>query len=199
MILLRVLRSIRYWMIYQFQFAKFIANNPTVTFENDIQIKSFKRLKLGNRVCIQTRTILHCGGMDWCDYKGGISIGADSCISPDCVFYGCGASIQIGNNFDCGPGVKIFSSRTQYEMLTRWPEKNQHLFADVAIGDNVIVYANVVIGPGVRIGDGAVIAAGSVVLKDVPENALVAGVPAKLIRADARFAQVSDVARMANY
>ena len=52
------------------------------------------------------------------------------------------------------------------------------LHAEVHIGDNVWVGARSVILPGVKIGNNVVIAAGSVVTKDVPENVMVAGVPA---------------------
>lgn len=52
----------------------------------------------------------------------------------------------------------------------------------VVIGDDVLVGANAVIVEGVAVGDGAVVAAGSIVLEDVPANAVVAGVPAKIIK-----------------
>jgi acetyltransferase-like isoleucine patch superfamily enzyme len=60
------------------------------------------------------------------------------------------------------------------------------MFDAVVIGDDVVVFSHAVIGPGVRIGDRAVIAAGAVVLDDVPEGALVGGVPAKLLRPSVR-------------
>ena len=50
------------------------------------------------------------------------------------------------------------------------------------IGDNVTMCANVNIIGGVKIGNNAIIGAGAVVVRDVPENAVVAGVPAKVIR-----------------
>lgn len=50
------------------------------------------------------------------------------------------------------------------------------------IGNNVNVGANVVIIGGITIGDNSVIGAGSVVVKDVPENVVVAGNPAKIIK-----------------
>ncbi len=52
----------------------------------------------------------------------------------------------------------------------------------IKIGNNVWIGANSTILPGVTIGDGAIIAAGAVVSKDVPENAVVGGVPAKIIK-----------------
>lgn len=52
----------------------------------------------------------------------------------------------------------------------------------IVIGKDVWIGGNCLITAGVTIGDGAVVAGGSVVTKDVPENAIVGGVPAKIIR-----------------
>lgn len=52
----------------------------------------------------------------------------------------------------------------------------------VRIGNDVWLGTRVVVLPGVSIGDGAVVAAGAVVTRDVPAGAIVAGVPAKIIR-----------------
>lgn len=155
---------------------------PNVSFERNVQVKNVQSLKLGNNVVIQRNSILHCGGEDWCDNTGGIEIGDESCISPNCVFYGAGSEIYIGKNFDCGPGVMIFASRTNYEPPAgESASHDQHVFKNVVIGDDVICFANVVISPGVEIGDGAVIGAGAVVLNDVAPYTIVAGVPAKVI------------------
>jgi maltose O-acetyltransferase len=54
--------------------------------------------------------------------------------------------------------------------------------APVRIGNDVWIGGNVTILPGVTIGNNVVVAAGAVVNKDVPDNSLVGGVPAKLIR-----------------
>jgi acetyltransferase-like isoleucine patch superfamily enzyme len=50
------------------------------------------------------------------------------------------------------------------------------------IEDDVMIGANVVVLEGVKVGKGSVVAAGSVVVKDVPENTLFAGIPAKEIK-----------------
>lgn len=52
----------------------------------------------------------------------------------------------------------------------------------VTIGDNVLIGANAVVIEGVSVGNGAVVAAGAVVTRDVPENAVVAGVPARIVK-----------------
>lgn len=154
-------------------------SNPTSTFEQNVFVKGkVKNLKIGKRVAIQSGVVLHTGGKKWCEYSGRITIGDDGVISPNCVFYGAGGNgIEIGKNFDCGPFVGIYSSRTNYE------EKNfSHVFKDVIIGDDVIIFSHAVIGPGVTIGDRAVIAAGSIVLKDVPSDCMVGGVPAVILK-----------------
>ena len=52
----------------------------------------------------------------------------------------------------------------------------------VTIGDNVLIGANAVVIEGVSVGNGAVVAAGAVVTRNVPENAVVAGVPARIVK-----------------
>lgn len=54
--------------------------------------------------------------------------------------------------------------------------------SEVVIGNDVWIGMRVIIMPGVKIGNGVVIGAGAVVTKDVPDFAIVGGVPAKIIR-----------------
>lgn len=54
--------------------------------------------------------------------------------------------------------------------------------APIRIGKNVWIGANAVVLPGVTVGDGAIVAAGAVVTRDVPANAIVGGVPARILR-----------------
>jgi acetyltransferase-like isoleucine patch superfamily enzyme len=162
--------------------ARVLKRYPTAIIGKRVDIINQSKLVLGEKVSLHDNVILHCGGAEWCNFEGSISIGSQSVISSLCVFWGCGANIIIGKNFDCAPGVKIYASRTDYEKTIAFPALNPHVFEDVIIGDNVICYTNAVISPGVKIGNGAVIGANSLVLNDVPENAIVGGSPAKVLR-----------------
>jgi maltose O-acetyltransferase len=157
-----------------------LLRQPTAKIDRTVRIVSPRRLELGEHVQLQANVVLHCGGLSWSAGRGGIRIGARSVISPQCVLYGAG-TIDIGDNFDCGPGVMIFSSRSVYEP-SRKAQSEEHHFAPVSIGHNVVMFGGALVSPGVTIGDGAVIGAGAVVLKDVAADAFVAGVPARSIR-----------------
>ena len=89
-------------------------------------------------------------------------IGNDVMMGPEFVY------IPVGHVFD----------RTDVPMRLQGPTPYQRL----TIGNDVWIGRRVMVMPGVRIGDGAIIAAGAVVTKDVPDYAIVGGVPAKLIR-----------------
>jgi len=86
------------------------------------------------------------------------------------------AEVIIGNNVALGPDVCLLSAGHDYSRIDL-PDTA----ASIVIGDNVWIGARTVVLPGVTIGDGAVIGAGAVVTKNVPANAIHAGVPAREI------------------
>ena len=90
--------------------------------------------------------------------------------------------IEVGVNSTLAYGVSILTSANPhgpYNLLSKlYPRK----IAPVIIGDNVWIGANATILPGVKIGDCSVVAAGALVNKDVPNNVVVAGVPAKIVK-----------------
>lgn len=103
-------------------------------------------------------------------------------VGPRCVFEGAGG-IFVGKGTIFAPNVTIYTRSHNFDIkLSALPFDNVMLTAKVIVGNYVWIGSNVIILPGVKVGDGAVIGAGSVVTKDVPECAVVAGNPAKVIK-----------------
>jgi maltose O-acetyltransferase len=90
--------------------------------------------------------------------------------------------VSIGKRALIGYRTQILSADHQIPPAGQRIPPSGDVFGRVVIGADVWIGANCVITAGVAIGDGAVVAAGSVVTKDVAANAIVGGVPAKLIR-----------------
>jgi maltose O-acetyltransferase len=84
--------------------------------------------------------------------------------------------ITIGDDVTFAPDVMILAHDTS----TRTPLKYTKI-KNVIIGNSVFIGAKAIILPGVTIGDNVIIGAGSVVSKDIKENSVVAGNPAKFI------------------
>lgn len=82
-----------------------------------------------------------------------------------------------------GPDVIILTSIHRFDdVLIPMCQQSNSEQRKVTIGDDVWIGTRVIIMPGVTIGNGVVIGAGSIVTKDVPNYAVVAGVPAKIIK-----------------
>lgn len=100
-----------------------------------------------------------------------------------CIWAEKNSKIIIGDNVLIGPGVKIFTGNHNVILSDVPIVYMERIEKDVIIGNNVWIGANSIILSGVKIEDGAVIGAGSVVTKDVDANLIVAGNPAKKVKA----------------
>ena len=88
--------------------------------------------------------------------------------------------VTIGDYVMIGPNTMI--STVNHPMTPMGRRKHLGIGRPVTIGNDVWIGGNVTILPGVTIGNNVIIAAGAVVTKDVPDNTLVGGVPARKIR-----------------
>jgi acetyltransferase-like isoleucine patch superfamily enzyme len=142
------------------------------------------------------------GAIILADAQGTISFGNNTTVGRYAVLQAVGGTINIGDNSTVGDFCNLYGQGTltigQNVMIASGCRivPNQHTFADreipisrqpcVALGitieDGVWLGANVVVLDGVRIGRGAIVGAGSVVNQTVPAYAIVAGVPARVLR-----------------
>lgn len=111
------------------------------------------------------------------DFGARIRLGKDIFINKGCMFVDLGG-IKLEDNVLIGPDVKILSVNHPLDVSKR----RDVILKSVNIKKNAWIGAGSTICPGVTIGENSVIGAGSVVTKDVPDNVVYAGVPAKFIK-----------------
>lgn len=136
--------------------------------------------KCGQR--LKLRTFNNWGGVF---FNPVIIIGDNVSIESDCHISAINR-VKIGNNVLLGSFVYISDHShgliSGEELATAPIDRPLYSKGAVEIGDNVWIGEKVCILPNVKIGDGAIIGAGSVVTKDIPDRAVAAGNPAKVIK-----------------
>ena len=100
--------------------------------------------------------------------------------------------MTVGNYCSFGPGVMRFEVNhiidgvsthpCWFNPVYGWVDNDPRCKEVLSVGNDVWIGQRVIILPGVRIGDGVIIGAGAVVTKDVPDYAVVAGNPARIIK-----------------
>lgn len=115
----------------------------------------------------------------------GLTIGEHCHIASFSHINAGGGQVIMGNHSGCSSHVVIAAGMPNLDYLhisAADDLEDQHpIRMRTVIGKHVVIFANATICPGVTIGDGAVIGAGAVVTRDVPEMAIMAGVPAMQI------------------
>lgn len=135
-----------------------------------------KKAKIGNGSKVHATVILR--------QAYNIEIGEGCLINHNNVLQaGHGdAKIKIGNYVHTGANVMIIAFNHAFDTREIPTIQQDYYDADVVIGDDVWIGGGAIILAGVTIGKGAIIAGGAVVNKDVPEYAIVGGVPAKVLK-----------------
>jgi maltose O-acetyltransferase len=114
-----------------------------------------------------------------CDYGYNIHVGENFYANFDCTILDV-CRVHIGDNCMLAPGVHIYTATHPLDPQER--NSGMEYGKPVKIGDNVWLGGGSIINPGITIGNNAVVASGAVVTKNVPDNVVVGGNPAKVIK-----------------
>jgi len=115
--------------------------------------------------------------------KSGIDMGQNCWIAPNVTFDSEPYLIKIGNSVKITDSVLFVTHDGGVHVLRELGlARNSDKFGRIFIGNNVFIGKRSIIMPGVKIGDNCIIGAGSIVTKDVEDNSIVVGVPAKRIK-----------------
>ena len=175
---------------------------PTQFFGKSVTLFNASNIRMGKWVQIEDHCHLSGLGIGGIDLGNNVRIGAFSRLVVGTSFDNLGAHIKIGNNVGLGEfaylggggGLEIGDDCIIGQYLSCHPENhnfnNPHELIrlqgisrkGIKIGKNCWIGAKVTILDGVEIGDNCVIAAGAVVTSSMPSHAVIAGVPARIIK-----------------
>jgi maltose O-acetyltransferase len=115
----------------------------------------------------------------YCDYGTNIILGDKVFFNFNCVVLDI-APITIGSRTLFGPNVQIYAATHPLNYAER--ASGLEYGKAISIGEDVWVGGGAIICPGVKIGNRCIIGAGSVVTRDIPDDAIAAGNPCRIIR-----------------
>lgn len=154
-ILIHPFRMLHYYGYTHVRPKRLITMGKGVRLAPNTSFANAERIALGDRVQIGARCSLWAGKT-----TGWIRVGAGTTFGPDC-----------------------FVTAADYGLAAGTPVTDQPMTdRDILIGADCWIGARAILTAGVTLGDGCVVGAGSVVTRDVPAGAIVAGIPARLIR-----------------
>ncbi len=150
--------------------------------ENNVTLDALSQegMRFGNFCSVGKNTRIECTG-SFAHLGKGFSCGDNCGLGTDC-FYGCAGGIEIGDDVIVGNYVTMHSENHNYSDL-EIPIRLQGVnHKGIKIGNNCWIGAKVTILDGTVIGNGCIVAAGAVVTGVFPDNTIIGGVPAKILK-----------------
>ncbi|MEK7112610.1 MAG: acyltransferase [Patescibacteria group bacterium] len=158
-------RIYNWWLDFELMLLRWAGHVPLHSFRKLCYVLSGMKIGRGSTLHMWASFFNPCN----------ISIGEGTIIG-DHVFLDGRAALKIGNHVDIASEVMIYNSEHDLESVDFHAREEA-----VEIGDYVFIGPRAIILPGVNVGKGAVVAAGAVVSKNVPDFAIVGGIPAAVI------------------
>lgn len=159
----------------RFESSELGAIGTGVVIEEGVLVFNPRYVRLGADVYVGHRTMLKG------DTRGQLVLEDGVWVGQDCYFHSAGG-IRVGARTGIGPRVMVLTSVHEE---TPWPApiiEAPLRFAAVEIGAGCDIGMGAMLLPGTRLGSGVQVGAGAVVTGDVPDGAVVAGVPARVLR-----------------
>ena len=153
-----------------------------VTIENDCIIDGYASNKLifGDNVKIGSYSLVTCTS-HFSKFGKGLKIGSNSAIGRFSEF-GAAGGIEVGSDVIMGSYISFHSENHNFNDSSKLIRAQGVTSKGIKIGNNVWVGAKVTFLDGCEVGNNSVVAAGAVVNSIYPDNSIIGGVPAKLIK-----------------
>ena len=161
---------------------KKISFNCSATIEDGCFIQALSKggMTVGNNFSLGRNSIIECTGVIR-ELGEELVVGDNVGIAAN-AFIAMRGKVEIGSNTIFGPNVSIHAENHNFSDIEKPIKLQGATRKGVKIGEDCWIGSKAVILDGVTIGSHSIIAAGAVVTKDVPDYAIVGGVPAKVIK-----------------
>lgn len=160
---------------------KHLAIGKKTKLQDGVYIDALSRegVLIGDNVVIGRNTRIECtGGLQ--NVGKGVKIGNRTTFGNDCMF-GAAGGIDIGDDVVAGQFIRFHSENHNFNDKTKLIREQGVTHKGIKIGNNCWIGAGVVFLDGAELGDGCVVGANAVVTKKFPCDAVIAGIPAKMI------------------
>jgi len=132
-------------------------------------------VQIGDGVHMHRDTTIQTG------HGGSVVIGDGTSIQPRCQFSAYRGSIRIGQRVEIAPNCAFYPYNHGMDIDIPITKQPTYTTTGISVGDDAWLGVGVVLLDGAQIGNGAVVAAGAVVNSDIPDNAIAAGIPARIV------------------
>lgn len=169
----------------------YIEKNVNIKNEGQIFVGAKWNYKLkrqkASHLVLGENSILKCRGIFRIYAGATVEVISGGKLSIGSGYVNFDSKIYAFNEINIGDNVIISENVIIRDNDDHKIEGNKHVSLPINIGNHVWIGMRATILKGVTIGDGAIIAAGAVVTRDVPENCLAAGVPARVIKRNVKW------------